>query len=385
MKPSTIPALLAAAAAFALAGVSPAGFSARAATFSAGSDGSYGALVVTNNTVLPAPSNGVFHCTTILVAPNTTLSFTPNALNTPIYLLAQSNVLIEGTIAVNGSPYNRSGRGGPGGFSGGAGARPGLPPGDGHGPGGGRGGANNSNLPDYAGNGAFGGVHAITASTNHGRIYGNTLLVPLVGGSGGGGRSDGELGGGGGGAILIASDTSIRLSGAIQARGGPGPFYASGSGGGIRLVAPDVNGASGALDARSGNEAWTGRIRIDRLVDGPVPAMYGVVAIGTFLSVFPEGLARLAIIEIAGNTIPEGTDLAAAVLLPVGSPATQNVKILGRNFLGTVPIEVAVVPENGDTTYFTGNLVAGADRTGEVTIPVSIPANIPTSVYAWPK
>lgn len=383
MKTPTIPTFLALAAA-ALLGAAAPGVS-RAAAFSAGSDGSYGALTITNHTVLPAPSNGVFHCTTITIAPGTTLSFTPNPLNTPIYLLARSNVLIEGIIAVNGAPYNRSARGGPGGFSGGAGARPGLPAGDGHGPGGGRGGSSNAAEPGYAGNGSFGGVHAVTASTNHGRIYGNTLLVPLVGGSGGGGRSDGDMGGGGGGALLIASDTSIRLSGSIQARGGNGAFYASGSGGGVRLVAPEVNGSSGVIDTRSGNEAWNGRIRIDRLIDGPVPTLYGVAAIGTFLSVFPAGLARLSIVEVAGNTIPEGADAAAAILLPVGSSTTQTVRLVGHNFVGTVPIEVVVVPENAPTASYTGNLVAAADRTGQVSVQVEIPANIPTSIYAWPK
>lgn len=384
MKNPTIPALLGISVALLLnAASAPA---ARAAAFSAGSDGSYGPLVVTNNTVLPVPSNGVFHCTTIWIAPSRTLSFTPNALNTPVYLLAQSNVLIEGTIAVNGSSHSVSGRGGPGGYSGGAGAHSGLPPGDGHGPGGGRGGyPTDSGQKGFPGNGSFGEVHAVTGSTNHGRIYGNSLLVPLIGGSGGGGRGDGNMGGGGGGAILIASDTSIRLSGTIQARGGVGPFYASGSGGGVRLVAPEVNGASGVVDARSGNEAWNGRIRIDRLIDGPVPTMYGVPAIGTFLSVFPAGLATLSIIEVAGNPIPEGSSIAAALLLPVGSSTTQTVKLLGRNFTGSVPIEVAVVPENAPTTYYTGNLVAAADRTGQVSINVEIPGNIPTSIYAWPK
>jgi hypothetical protein len=383
MNRSTSHSLRTAAVAALLALTAPADL--RAAAFSAGSNGSYGALVVTNNTTLPIPDNGVFQCTTILVGPGATLSFTPNALNSPVYLLAQSNVVVEGLIEVNGSAHNRSARGGPGGFSGGAGARPGLPPGDGHGPGGGRGGLSDSGDPDYAGNGSFGGVHAVTASTNHGRIYGNTLLVPLIGGSGGGGRADGNLGGGGGGAILIASDTYIRLSGGIAARGGVGPFYASGSGGGVRLVAPDVNGQSGYIDARSGNESWNGRVRIDRLVDSPLPTIYGVAAVGTFLSVFPAGMASLNIVEVAGTSIAEDAGAVAAILLPVGSATTQSVRILGRNFVGRVPIEVAVVPENTPTRYFTGELVAGADRTGTVTVSVEIPGNIPTSIYAWPK
>lgn len=355
-----------------------------AATFSAGSDGSYGALTITNNTVLPVPTNGVFHCTTITIGSGATLSFTPNELNTPVYLLAQGGVLIEGTIDVSGQNWNAGGRGGPGGFAGGASAKPGLPAGDGHGPGGGRGGSsNNSSATGYPGNGSFGAVDAQTSSTNHGRIYGNSLLVPLIGGSGGGGRPDGYLGGGGGGAILIASDTSIWLSGIIRARGGIGQFFCSGSGGGVRLVAPAINGA-GIVDARSGNDAWTGRIRLDR-IHGGLPVLWGVYSIGTFMSVFPEGLATLAFTEVAGTAVPEGSTSALQLLLPVGASTSQTVKLRGRNFLGTVPIQVAVTPENGATTFFEGNLVASPDRTGTVTIALELPSNVPVSLYAWPK
>lgn len=357
-----------------------------AATFSAGSDGSYGALTITNNTVLPVPSNGVFHCTTITIGEGATLSFTPNELNSPVYLLAQGDVVIEGALDVSGQSYNVGGRGGPGGFAGGAAAKPGLPSGDGHGPGGGGGGdTTQSGDPGYPGNGSFGGVDARTSSTRHGRIYGNSLLVPLIGGSGGGGRPDGNIGGGGGGAVLIASDTSIFLSGAIRARGGFGAFFGSGSGGGVRLVAPAFNMTGGSsIDARSGNDAWNGRIRIDRLSGGTFYSMFGVTSAGTFMSVFPAGLASLVFTEVAGTTIPEGSTAAASLLLPVGSSTNQTVKLLGRNFVGTVPIEVAVTPENGATTYFEGNLVAAPDRTGTATINIEVPSNVPVSLYAWP-
>ncbi|MFN0067319.1 MAG: hypothetical protein ACKVYV_06750 [Limisphaerales bacterium] len=358
-----------------------------AATFSTGSDGSYGALTITNNTVLPVTSNGVFHCTTITIGEGATLSFTPNELNTPVYLLAQGDVSILGAIDVGGQNHNVGARGGPGGFAGGASAKPGLPAGDGHGPGGGGGGAStDSGSPDYPGNGSFGGVDARTGSTLHGRIYGNSLLVPLIGGSGGGGRPDGYVGGGGGGAILIASDTSIFVTGAIRARGGVGVFFASGSGGGVRLVAPAFNMTGFAvIDTRGGNEAWTGRIRIDRLSGGTLHNLYGVSSIGSFMSVFPAGLASLVFTEVAGTTIPEGSTAAASLLLPVGASTNQTVKLLGRNFVGTVPIEVAVTPENGPTTYFEGNLVAAPDRTGTATIGIQVPANVPVSLYAWPK
>src|SRR5260221_13612653 len=72
--------------------------SALAQPFSSGSDGSYGPLNVTSNTVLDLPPDGKFLCTTITIANGTTLSFRRNALNTPVYLLATSNVVISGTI-----------------------------------------------------------------------------------------------------------------------------------------------------------------------------------------------------------------------------------------------------------------------------------------------
>ncbi|HTD67918.1 MAG TPA: hypothetical protein VK846_15445, partial [Candidatus Limnocylindria bacterium] len=111
--------------------------------FDAGSTGADGALNVTSNTTLTLPPNGIFNFTTINVAAGTTLTFARNALNTPVHLLATSNVTINGTIDVSGAVGSATagGRGGPGGFDGGY---PGLdantPPGAGLGPGGAAGG-----------------------------------------------------------------------------------------------------------------------------------------------------------------------------------------------------------------------------------------------------
>ncbi len=116
-----------------------------------------------------------------------------------------------------------------------------------------------------------------------------------------------------------------------------------------------------------------------------MPNLYGVYSIGSFLSVFPEGLATLAFTEVAGTAVPEGTTAALQLLLPVGASTSQTVKLRGRNFLGTVPIQVAVTPENGATTFFEGDLVAGADRTGTLTVNLQLPSNVPVSLYAWPK
>ena len=58
---------------------------------------------ITTNTTLALPTNGIFNCTTITIASGATLKFNPNALNTPVYLLATNDVTINGTIDVSGS------------------------------------------------------------------------------------------------------------------------------------------------------------------------------------------------------------------------------------------------------------------------------------------
>src|SRR5437899_2736054 len=98
-----------------------------AQAFNSGSDGTYGAIDVTNNTTLDIPSNGVFNCTTIAVRSGMTLSFRTNALNTPVYLLAQGDVLLDTGCVIYvrySSPQSGStpGMGGPGGFPGGFGS-----------------------------------------------------------------------------------------------------------------------------------------------------------------------------------------------------------------------------------------------------------------------
>src|SRR5437879_3803477 len=167
--------------------------------FSSGSDGSYGSINVTSNTTLAIPTNGIFNCTTITVASGFTLTFTKNALNTPVYLLATGDVNITGTIDVSGKFGGgvAGGDSGPGGYGGGTPGSVSVPPGAGYGPGAGLGGN-----ADTTSAGAGGAAYARTngyPSTNKGAIYGNALLVPLVGGSGGGGTVGTPGVGGGGG------------------------------------------------------------------------------------------------------------------------------------------------------------------------------------------
>src|SRR6185503_12286604 len=279
-----------------------------AANFDSGSTGADGLLNVTSNMTLSVPTNGIFNLATITIASGATLSFSNNALNTPVYLLATSDVLITGAISVSGnSPQGfQGGFGGPGGFRGGNGGFAlNTTAGDGFGPGAGQG---------SGARGVFG--------TN----YANALLVPIIGGSGGAGvnGSPGRGGAGGGGAILIASNTKITVNGIVYARGGNAADdcdtgnYGAGSGGAIRVVAPIING-SGELDTLGGlfhgrdqsfhncasarRYASSGRVRVDCLDRDAFRNLnyVGTTTRGSQMFVFPSIIPKLNITEAAGT------------------------------------------------------------------------------------
>lgn len=370
------------------------GATAMAQPFDAGSTGADGALNVTSNRTLNLPPSGVFNFTTITVTTGNTLSFNRNALNTPVYLLATSNVTINGVIDVSGSGGNGTspGRGGPGGFDGGY---PGLdgntPPGGGLGPGGGAGGVPCCGA-SAAGAGGYGTIGGTASSTNKGPVYGSPLLIPLVGGSGGGGQSASTIwgGGGGGGAILIGSNTRIDInsSGAVRANGGAVCIAGTangGSGGAIRLVAPLVTG-NGAVNAFGACNGGDGRIRIDTtsrrsvsFTGPPAPS------IGANLVVFPTPIARLDIIDAAGTTIPEGTGSAVNIQLPFGSTTNRTVTIQARDFNAVVPISLALVPDSGRPMIYQGSIDNQASNPAQTTINVVVPVNTVVSVNAWTR
>lgn len=351
------------------------------AQFDSGSDETFGAINIPNNETLtiPLPTDGVLHCTTVTVGFNSVLRFTKNPLNTPVYLLATGNVLVNsgGFIQVSGESSSGaiSGKGGPGGFDGGHGgfgpSAPANRGGDGHGPGRG---INAANL-----------THATyaTAAQNNNSTYGNVLIVPLIGGSGGSGSNGnpGGGGGGGGGAILIASETSIVINGQVQARGGNGAGDASG--GSIRLVAP-TGGGNGNLDARSAGSGGNGRVRIDTTNPDAFRnlQLYGSVTRGTRMFVFPETAPKLHLVEAAGQVIPVGAPAGVTVELPAGSPTTQTVKLRGEGFAGIVPVRVVVTPEHSASTVIDLEL-NGAANPPEISTPVTLPVGEPTRIEAW--
>jgi hypothetical protein len=364
---------------------------ASAQPFDTGSTGADGALNVISNTTLNLPASGIFNFTTITVASGTTLTFNRNPLNTPVHLLATSNVTINGTIDVSGGGGSTTagGRGGPGGFDGGY---PGLdantPPGTGLGPGGAAGGIGCCSATT-AGAGGYGTIGGHSSTTNKGASYGSALLIPMVGGSGGGGTvgTPGVGGGGGGGAILISSNTRIDINspGQIRANGGACSGINDGSGGGIRLVAPLVTG-NGSLTATPACFGGAGRIRVDTTNRRAMTLSSNPGAsIGANMSVFPNPLPRLDIVDAAGTAIPEGNSGPVSVQLPYGSTTNRTVTVQARGFNSSVPIAVALTPDTGSRTVYQATIDNVANDPAQVTINVVVPVNVVVTINAWTR
>src|SRR5262245_20743834 len=77
---------------------------------------------------LRPPPNHIYNFTTISIVSTATVRFQPNIANTPVFLLATYDVTINGTIDVSGESTGAPlstipSKGGPGGFSGGLGAK----------------------------------------------------------------------------------------------------------------------------------------------------------------------------------------------------------------------------------------------------------------------
>ncbi len=362
--------------------------------FDLGSNGSLGDMVVSQNTVMDLPPDGILHFKTLRVDAGATLSFRGNSNNTPAYLLSQGDVIINGVISVSGSPaisgdYN-GGRGGPGGYAGGnGGIGTEVPPGDGYGPGGGRGGPHI--FLTGAGSGSYGARH--TSMPLSGATYGSPLLVPLAGGSGGGGHAGTGVagfvggGGGGGGAILIAANTQILLSGTVEANGGLGSGnwqMNSGSGGAIRLVAPKVAGR-GRLNTDSPGSQGYGRTRVDaldrtelRLNLGQVPSVGGVI------TVFPPNLPHLDLTKVADTDIPLGSG-PVSITLPFGSDTNRNVVVQASHFGAKVPIAVILSPDNGPRQVFDAEVDNTTANPASITVPVFFVPNVLTTVQVWTR
>jgi hypothetical protein len=358
-----------------------------AQSFDAGSDGSLGDVVIATSTNLDLPPDGKLKFKSLTLNSGVTLSFNRNAKNTPVYILSQGDIVISGTITVDGATriINTGGAGGPGGFDGG---KPGFGadalPGDGYGPGGGHSGINTCSDDAVT---AQGGGYGTTRSSFSGSTYGNSTLIPLVGGSGGGGGANDPSGGGGGGggAIMLAANSRVAVNGRINARGG-GNFFClnGGSGGAIRLVSFKVEG-SGTLDTSNGGNSGQGRIRIDTVIRTNLNfSMTGVSTVGGNLLTFPPTVPSLAVIQAAGNNIPEGSD-PVVFTLPFGSSTNRTIRIQARDFARNLPIRVTLTPDSGAKQVFDTAVDNTTVNPAIVDVPVTVPVNTLVTVHCWTR
>ncbi len=358
-------------------------------SFESGSTGADGPFNPTSNVELQLPPDGVFNFTTVNIPAGVTVTFKKNSANTPVYILATGDVLIQGTIRVDGISTTSTtgtspGKGGPGGYDGGYGGSTGLPGGRGLGPGGGGGGPSSSYT--NGGGGGFGTAGGTSGSLHGagGSTYGNANLIPLIGGSGGGGSAgsstaSGSGGGGGGGAILIASSGTITVTGTISANGGDGYSNAGGgSGGAIRLIANTIEG-DGTISARGGdlsvnNKGGSGRIRLEaytitRTAGTDPPYTYGQPG-----PIFVPNSPSLRITSIGGISVPEtptGSYAVPDVLLPSTTTNPVTVTLSASNIPAGTTVTVSVIPQYGSATNVT-TILNGTDQSSTASADVNL-------------
>ncbi len=337
------------------------------AQVNSGSDGHDGAFNPTTNTVINMADHpdGIYHYTSVNIPAGVTVSFLPNANNSPVVWLVQSDCVIEGVVNVNGqnSSGANGGLGGSGGYRGGSGVNP----------------------PTF-GQGPSGGAVGEDGSFSSG----NSFLIPLFGGSGGGGNYWAYErapmgGGGGGGAILIAASNLVRLNGGISANGGVGISYAlysngnyigsissgSGSGGAVRILSLVFTGNGYVSVSR-------GRVRIDTFENTfagnlPTGTSHGFQPI--VIPAAGQGV-QLAIASVAGNSVPanpSSTLANPAVIIPGQQANPIPIVVHCSNIPLNTPITVTVKPVNGPAVSATANNTAGTAASSTATVNINMP------------
>lgn len=357
------------------------------------------------------PDKGIYKFGTLVVESGAVITFEKNKNNTPIYIIASGDIIVDGKIHVNGG--NASGGGNFGNLLGGTGGAGGFDGGDGGtyrangkrggGPGGGEGGdymenGGSSHWGCSGGNGGY-SYHGQNGSTDGsycaykalgGKLYGNAFITPFVGGSGGGGGGGkvwsahhGTGAGGGGGAMLLATAKNIIInSGAIvTANGGRAAQNkdrqacgGNGSGGALRLIADTII-VSGVLDARNSTDGYCtgypssssghhGYVRLEANNISNGYSVIGFISEGTPREVFPSTFPTVSISTIGGINVPAVTrgtiNDKPDVELPINTPGIVPIVIATTNIPtdGSATVTLRVSPKAGAVKTFTETLTA---------------------------
>lgn len=338
----------------------------------------------------------VFKYSSINIPAGVVVTFKNHPSRAPVVWLVSGDVVIEGNVSLNGE--NRGAltpsESGPGGFRGGVGNRGALTlSGAGFGPGGG-------GIAFRGGPGLYqtGGT---TIGESQGFLYGNSQILPLIGGSGAGGfRGNGyggsaPSGGAGGGAILIASSGRIIIQGVITADSEYGPDtgsnyrMAGGSGGAVRLLAERIEG-SGSISARSLNDfndiGGYGRIRIETK-DYAAKLKLLPYTVSTLPDAPPliwprAGSAETRILSVAGRKVPidprasleaNGADVSLQDDQPVDIVVeTKNMDI------DTTVVNIRITPLHGSAQMVIAKFTSGTKSQATWIATTKLPINFAT-------
>ncbi|MEI6078237.1 MAG: hypothetical protein WCS94_21845 [Verrucomicrobiota bacterium] len=330
------------------------------------SDGSDGVLNITSNTVIdlsqavtgtwsddntansgkgvydPAKWAVVFKYQSVNIANGAKVWFANHASHAPVVWLVQSNVILNGTVSLDGrnAVYGIPqalfpAEPGPGGFRGGAYSA--LGNGAGYGPGGG---ATSSDGASYVG------------------AYGNPQILPLIGGSGNKGEGNGRAGNSAGGAILIVSAGTIALNGNISALGGSDEYdyyyhhYAHASGGAVRLIANQVTGSGNVSADRTRVEA---NMASSQLIITP-----NTVAVppGTTPLIWPDSNAPVVSVVSVNSSSAPIDPLAGLVTtsdISIGTNSPVEILLQTQHFPPNGSVIVRVTPKYAD--FFNVNAI----------------------------
>ena len=101
--------------------------------------------------------------------------------------------------------------------------------------------------------------------------------------------------------------------------------------------------------------------------------------------VFPDVVARLDIVEAAGQIIAKGRPGPVLVLLPFGSTTSRTVTVQARDFIGIAPINVVLTPEGGASVVYPAEIDMSLGDPAQVIANVEIPINTPTRIQVWTR
>jgi hypothetical protein len=194
--------------------------------------------------------------------------------------------------------------------------------------------------------------------------------------------------------LLVASSTTLTLTGTLTARGGPGgatspsgaTFAAGGgSGGGIRLVATTLAGTGRTINAGGGppgtgvggGTGGVGRIRLEAFSNALTVNLSGVSpSVGVPGAVFPTGLPTLAIASVGGlaaPAAPAGSYSAPDVRLPSTATSPVAVVVTATNVPDGTPIVMRATPQTGAVTTATTPGLSGGTASATLAMDLTQP------------